>query len=60
MSKGVQSPNNKILTLYLCITAYKTVLHSYGLESNPSTEDEENSDVELMEVIYKKIYQKML
>lgn len=30
--------------------AYKTVLHSYGLDSNPSTEEEENSDLELMEV----------
>lgn len=31
-------------------SAYKTVLHSYGLDSNPSTDEEENSDLELMEV----------
>lgn len=31
-------------------TAYKTVLHSYGLDSNPTSEDEENSDIELMDV----------
>ncbi|XP_055315332.1 nuclear valosin-containing protein-like isoform X1 [Sitodiplosis mosellana] len=34
---------------YLVDQAYKTVLHSYGLDSNPSTEEEENSDLELME-----------
>lgn len=54
MSKQAHSPHNKRLKFYFCITAYKTVLHSYGLESNPSTEDEENSDVELMEVIDQK------
>lgn len=37
--------------IYLSIDlAYKTVLHSYGLDSNPSTEEEENSDLEMMEV----------
>lgn len=35
---------------FLVDQAYKTVLRSYGLDSNPSTEEEENSDVELMEV----------
>lgn len=34
------------------IAAYKTVLHSYGLDSNPSTDDEENSDIELMDVSF--------
>lgn len=37
--------------ILLKLLAYKTVLHSYGLDSNPeSTEEEENSDLELMEV----------
>lgn len=40
-----------MLNICFCIIiAYKTVLHSYGLDSNPSTEEEENSDLELMEV----------
>lgn len=30
--------------------AYKIVLRSYGLNSNPTSEDDENSDIELMEV----------
>ncbi|KAJ6634654.1 Nuclear valosin-containing protein-like [Pseudolycoriella hygida] len=29
--------------------AYKTVLHSYGLDSNPSSDDNEESDLEFME-----------
>lgn len=44
-------PINMNVNWYFCkFTAYKTVLHSYGLDSNPSTEEEENSDLELMEV----------
>lgn len=39
-----------------CVLAYKTVLHSYGLDSNPSSEEEEeeddNSDLEVMDVRY--------
>lgn len=37
---------------FICIeyAAYKTVLHSYGLDSNPSSEDDGNSDLELMDV----------
>lgn len=31
------------------ITAYKTVLQSYGLDSNPSSDNEANSDLELMD-----------
>lgn len=34
----------------ITITAYKTVLHSYGLDSNPSSDDEANSDLEVMDV----------
>lgn len=26
------------------------MLHSYGLDSNPTSEDDENSDIELMDV----------
>jgi Nucleolin binding domain len=35
-----------------CFSAYKLVLRSYGLDSNPSSDNEEGSDadVELMEV----------
>lgn len=32
--------------------AYKTVLHSYGLDSNPSSDDNEESDLELMDVSF--------
>lgn len=34
-------------------TAYKTVLHSYGLDSNPSSDNEEeaSSDLELMDEV---------
>lgn len=30
--------------------AYKTVLHSYGLDSNPSSDENEESDLEFMDV----------
>lgn len=33
----------------ILISAYKTVLHSYGLDSNPGS-DEEGSDLEVMDV----------
>lgn len=39
-------------TVFFCLfkLAYKIVLRSYGLNSNPTSEDDENSDIELMEV----------
>lgn len=37
-------------------TAYKTVLHSYGLDSNPGSEIEDaGSDLEVMDVSYTKL-----
>lgn len=43
------------LKLYFYIyVAYKTVLHSYGLESNPGSEVEDGgSDLEVMDVSYR-------
>lgn len=32
--------------------AYKTVLHSYGLDSNPSSDENEESDLEFMDVSF--------
>lgn len=38
---------NNAITIFL---AYKTVLHSYGLDSNPSSDGDDNSDLEVMDV----------
>jgi ribosome biogenesis ATPase len=32
------------------VSAYKTVLHSYGLDSNPGSDAEAGSDLEVMDV----------
>lgn len=32
-----------------CFTAYKTVLHSYGLDSNPSSDNDDDDDLEVMD-----------
>lgn len=42
--------NNVIYFFLNAFPAYKVVLHSYGLNSNQASDEEENSDIELMEV----------
>lgn len=49
---SLKSTNFFLVRFFVVGIAYKTVLHSYGLDSNPSSEDDENSDLELMEVIF--------
>lgn len=48
------------LNLIFVLSAYKSVLNTYGLEGSPMTEDDENSDVEVMEVINTKEYGKII
>lgn len=41
---------NFMIFFPIIFSAYKTVLHSYGLDSNPSSDDNDESDIELMDV----------